>query len=73
MKKIIIAAAVALVSISANAQPKPAQPEAEYQFTVVKENPITSVKNQYRSSTCWCFSALGFLESEAIRDRKSVV
>lgn len=48
MKKIIIAAAVALVSISANAQPKPAQPEAEYQFTVVKENPITSVKNQYR-------------------------
>lgn len=67
MKKIIIAAAVALVSISANAQPKPAQPEAEYQFTVVKENPITSVKNQYRSSTCWCFSALGFLESEAIR------
>lgn len=29
MKKIIIAAAVALVSISANAQPKPAQPEAE--------------------------------------------
>lgn len=67
MKKIIIAAAVALVSISANAQPKPAQPEAEYKFTVVKENPITSVKNQYRSSTCWCFSALGFLESEAIR------
>lgn len=67
MKKIIIAAAVALVSISANAQPKPAQPEAEYQFTVVKENPITSVKNLYRSSTCWCFSALGFLESEAIR------
>lgn len=67
MKKIIIAAAVALVSISANAQPKPAQPEAEYKFTVVKENPVTSVKNQYRSSTCWCFSALGFLESEAIR------
>ncbi len=67
MKKIIIAAAVALVSIYANAQPKPAQPEAEYKFTVVKENPITSVKNQYRSSTCWCFSALGFLESEAIR------
>lgn len=33
----------------------------------MKENPITSVKNQYRSSTCWCFSALGFLESEAIR------
>ena len=22
-------------------------------FTVIKQNPITSVKNQYRSGTCW--------------------
>ena len=36
-------------------------------FTVVKENPITSIKNQYRSGTCWCFSALSFLESEVIK------
>ena len=47
MKKIIIAAAVALVSISANAQPKPAQPEAEYQFTVVKEICQEPVPLQY--------------------------
>jgi len=42
-------------------------PKRGYIFTTVKENPITSVKNQYRSGTCWCFSALSFLESEAIK------
>ena len=36
-------------------------------FTTVKENPITSVKNQYRSGTCWDYATLGFLESEILR------
>ena len=36
-------------------------------FTTVKELPITSVKNQYRSGTCWDFATLGFLESEILR------
>ena len=36
-------------------------------FTTVKENPITSIKNQNRSSTCWSFSTLGFVESELLR------
>ncbi len=36
-------------------------------FTVVKENPITSVKNQNRSGTCWCFSTLSFFESEILK------
>lgn len=47
-----------------------AQVKYEYEFTTVKENPVTSIKNQYRSGTCWCFSALSFLESEIIRDKK---
>ncbi len=38
-----------------------------YVFTVVKEIPASSVKNQYRSSTCWSFSSLGFVESELLR------
>ena len=42
-----------------------------YVFTIVKENPITSIKNQNRSGTCWSFSGLGFLESELIRKGKS--
>ena len=70
MKKILLSAVVlALALVSAQAQTRPAAPvkPSDYQFTVVKENPITSIKNQNRSGTCWCFSALSFLESEAIK------
>ncbi len=38
-----------------------------YVFTTVKENKITPVKNQNRSSTCWSFSGQAFIESELIR------
>ncbi|MEZ5197924.1 MAG: C1 family peptidase [Bacteroidales bacterium] len=38
-----------------------------YEFTIIKENPATSVKNQYRTSTCWSFSSLSFIESELLR------
>ena len=70
MKKyLLMAALAALVSVSLGAQQRPEAPvkPSDYQFTTVKENPITPVKNQYRSGTCWCFSALSFLESEAIK------
>lgn len=71
MEKSIVLAASLLMLIPATGiarnQPKPAAPEPEYHFTVVKENPITSIKNQNRSSTCWCFSTLAYLESEVIR------
>lgn len=36
-------------------------------FTVKKQIPITSVKNQYRSGTCWAYATLGFFESEILR------
>ena len=70
MKKYILSAVfAAAVSATLTAQPRVAAPvnPSDYQFTTVKENPITPVKNQYRSGTCWCFSALSFLESEAIK------
>ena len=69
MKKIIIAAAALLAcGLSASAQAKKPQINwPDYQFTTVKANPITPVKNQYRSGTCWCYSTLGFIESEVIR------
>lgn len=35
--------------------------------------PVTSVKNQYRSGTCWSFSGLSFLESEMLRLGKTEV
>ena len=36
-------------------------------FTVVKELPITSVKNQDKSGTCWIYSTLSFFESEILK------
>ena len=36
-------------------------------FTTLKEIPITSVKNQHRSGTCWAYATLGYLESEIQR------
>lgn len=41
-----------------------------YKFEVVKENPITSIKNQASSGTCWSWSGVAFLESELIRTGK---
>lgn len=36
-------------------------------FTVIKENPITSIKNQSNSGTCWNYSTLSFFESEILK------
>ena len=41
--------------------------EEAYKFTTEKKIPVTSVKNQYRSGTCWSFSGLALLEAEMIR------
>ncbi len=38
-----------------------------YQFTDIKRLPVTSIKDQNRSGTCWSFSGLAFLEAEMIR------
>ena len=40
-----------------------------FRFTTIDSVAITPVKNQNRSSTCWAFSALGFLESEVLRTK----
>jgi len=62
MKKLFLTAVTLIAAIAMNAQ--------GYQFTVVKENPITSIKNQANSGTCWSFSGVGFLESELLRTGK---
>lgn len=38
-----------------------------YTFKVIHENPVTPVKNQSSSGTCWSFAGVGMLESELIR------
>jgi aminopeptidase C len=70
MKELMIIAALA-VSISAFAQSDSTQVKKDsvegWQFTTVDSIPITRVKDQHRSGTCWAFSTLGFLESEVLR------
>ena len=63
MKKLVVLLASVLLALGICAQ----DTNTGYQFSVVKENPITSIKNQGNSGTCWSFSGLGFLESEVIR------
>ena len=62
MKKSILLVALAFVGLGAFAQDAPA-----LKFEVVKENPITSIKNQNQAGTCWCYSSLAFIESELLR------
>lgn len=68
IKSIILAAAALMAASSAYAQisvlggPK-------YEFTTIKELPTTSIKNQFRSGTCWCYAALSFVESEILREK----
>ena len=40
-----------------------------WQFTTIDSVGITPVKDQNRSGTCWCFSTIGFLESEILRTK----
>lgn len=71
MKKLIsMVSCIALFSLSAVAQEADSLTspvDSGFVFTTVYENPITSVKNQFKSSTCWSFSSLAFLESELLR------
>lgn len=55
-----VALFLCMISCSLHAQYK-------YEFTDVKRNPATSVKNQAATGTCWCFGTTSFIESEVIR------
>lgn len=67
MKKILVVLSAFLAAgLAANAQ-KAKVDFPEYKFTTVLENPVTSIKNQHRSGTCWAYSAISFVESEVIR------
>lgn len=66
MKNVVAATLLLACSLSTVS----AQEDGGYVFTPVKELKITPVKNQSRTGTCWCFSTLGFLESELIRQGK---
>jgi bleomycin hydrolase len=71
MKKLfVVLVAVVISTFFVNAQVDTVPKKQGFQFTIIKENPATSVKDQYKSGTCWAFSTLSFLESELLRAGK---
>lgn len=65
-KSLVVLSAFLAAGLAANAQ-KAKVDFPEYKFTTVLENPVTSIKDQHRSGTCWAYSAISFVESEVIR------
>lgn len=68
MRKLLVMTLLALTAIGATAQEKKAEKNVNKPvFTVVRENKITSIKNQSRSGTCWDYSTLSFFEAEILK------
>ena len=71
MKKFLIlaaAAAIAAPAALASQKAEPVNPDSTgYKFTIVKSVPTTSVKDQNKSGTCWCFATTSFFEDELLR------
>jgi len=67
MKKTFTLALLAIMAMGAQAQEAETKPDNKPQFTTIKENPITSVKDQNRSGTCWDYSTLSFFEAEILK------
>lgn len=68
MRKVLALALLVLFATGANAKvAKDSVNKNKPVFTVIKKNPITSIKDQNRSGTCWDYSTLGFFESEILK------
>ena len=65
MKKTMLLALVALLATGAQAQDETKSNKPV--FTTVKEIPITSIKDQNRSGTCWAYSTLSYFEAEILK------
>ena len=67
MKKLLLSLLFIAGTLAAYAQVEP------YEFKEYKRSKATAVKNQGQTGTCWAFSTVSFLESEALRlGRKEV-
>ena len=67
MKKFLTLALLAVFALNANAEEKKDENKNKPVFTTIKANPITSVKDQNRSGTCWDYSTLSFFEAEILK------
>ncbi len=72
MKRILLLAALLFAAFVLPAQELPAELNG-YKFTLVKKFDATPVQNQFKSGTCWVYSANSFFESELLRMGKGRV
>ena len=69
MKKMMTMVLMALIAVGAQAEEKKDSVNKNKPvFTTIKENKITSIKDQNRSGTCWDYSTLSFFESEILKN-----
>ena len=72
MKKIMTIALALIIAVGSAGAAKKKAPEKKNTnkpvFTTIKEIPITSVKDQNRSGTCWDYSTLSFFEAEILKN-----
>ncbi len=73
MKQIILFSVAVFFSFSLTNNIKAQDSETGYIFKEDFRLKTTDIENQYRSSTCWSFSSLSFIESEMIRMGKEPV
>lgn len=66
MKKFLAFALLAVMATGVHAQDKKENKNKPV-FTTVKENKITSIKDQNRSGTCWDYSTLSYFEAEILK------
>ena len=70
MKKFLLLSAVFVSLCVSSQESTPTDSVEGFRFTTIDSIAITPVRDQNRSSTCWAFSTLGFLESELLRTGK---
>ncbi len=76
LRLIVLSCLLMILMMNAGAQDSSAVKDTAkegYLFRDMLVLPVTPVKDQYRSGTCWAFSGLAFLESEMLRIGKREV
>ena len=63
----MLSATAAMAQDAAKAEKKDSADQNKPVFTVIKQNPISSIKNQARSGTCWNYATLAYFESEILK------
>ncbi len=69
----LLSAMLLFVPFNLSAQKKKQKESSDgYSFTIECSIPVTPVKDQHRSGTCWCFASTSFIEAELLRTGKGI-